>query len=196
MAASRQPARERLLRAADDLFYENGIAATGVDAVIAQAGVATGSLYKNFRGKDGLVAAYLTERDHRFRALWDAHVEQATDPVGRLTAIFTATDEWARRNGLRRGCAHVAAAAQLPDGHAGLTAAAEHKRHVIARLTALAEDAGLREPACAGGDLALVYDGMLGALAVGVDPDPIARARRMAEFVIERYSPRERADSG
>ncbi|TFV56128.1 TetR/AcrR family transcriptional regulator [Mycobacterium sp. PS03-16] len=192
MAPNRQPARERLLRAADGLFYENGIAATGVDAVIAEAGVATGSLYKNFRGKDDLVAAYLTDRDQRFRALWDTHVAAATDPVDRLLAIFTATQDWARRAGLGRGCAHVAAAAQLPPGHAGAAAAAEHKRHVIARLAELAQDAGLRDPDCAASDLALVYDGMLAAMAVGVEPDPIGRGRRVAEYVIARHTP-ERA---
>ncbi|MDZ4267299.1 MAG: helix-turn-helix domain-containing protein [Mycobacterium sp.] len=185
MASIRQPARERLLRAADELFYANGIAATGVDAVIARAGVATGSLYKNFSGKDDLVAAYLTERDQRFREMWEAHVDAATTPVGRLLAIFGATEEWALQSDLQRGCAHVAAAAQLPEGHAGVGAAAEHKRHVIARLTALAEAAGLHDPGRAARDIALVYDGMLSAMAVGVDSAPIDRGRRLAELIID-----------
>ncbi|MCV7154938.1 TetR/AcrR family transcriptional regulator [Mycolicibacterium pyrenivorans] len=185
MASIRQPARERLLRAADALFYANGIAATGVDAVIAKAGVATGSLYKNFSGKDDLVAAYLAERDQRFRGMWDAHVEAETDPVGRLLAIFGATEQWALEADLRRGCAHVAAAAQLPDGHAGIGVAAGHKRHVIDRLTALAGAAGLRDPGRAASDIALIYDGMLSGLAIGVDAAPIERGRRLAEAVIE-----------
>ena len=186
MTRTRQPARERLLRAADDLFYANGIAATGVDAVIAQAGVATGSLYKNFRDKDDLVAAYLAERDQRFRALWESHIARESRPRARLLTLFTATEEWADGADLRRGCAHVAAAAQLPDGHAGVGAAVEHKRYVVARLAALAESAGLADPARTAGDIALIYDGVLSALAVRIDAAPLERGRRLAEFVIDR----------
>jgi AcrR family transcriptional regulator len=186
MPPIRQPARARLLRAADELFYANGISATGVDAVIARAGVATGSLYKNFSGKDDLVAAYLTDRDQRFRTLWESQIDAATSPVDRLLAIFGATEEWARHSDVRRGCAHVAAAAQLPQGHAGISAAAEHKRFVITRLTSLAEAAGLRDPCRAAGDIALIYDGMLSALAIGVDAAPVERGLRLAELVVGR----------
>ncbi len=55
--AATRPARERLLDAAGELFYESGIAATGVDAVPARARVAPATLYAHFSGKDGLVAA-------------------------------------------------------------------------------------------------------------------------------------------
>ncbi|PRC47009.1 TetR family transcriptional regulator, partial [Mycobacterium sp. ITM-2017-0098] len=178
MTRTRQPARERLLRAADELFYANGITATGVDAVIAKAGVATGSLYKNFAGKDDLVTAYLTERDHRFRTLWESHIDAESRPQQRLLTLFAATEDWASGAELRRGCAHVAAAAQLPDGHPGVTAAAEHKRYVVVRLTALAESAGLRTPGRTAGDIALIYDGVLSALAMRVDTAPIERGRR------------------
>src|SRR5690242_20426346 len=100
MSTRRQPARVRLLRAADELFYEHGIAGTGVDAVIARAGVATGSLYKNFSGKDELVAAYLAERDLRWRQEWEAAIAAADDPVDRVLALFAATDRWRERAGL------------------------------------------------------------------------------------------------
>jgi AcrR family transcriptional regulator len=60
VVVSTQPlARERLLRAAADLFYSSGINSTGVDAVVRRAGVAKASLYNNFSGTEGLVAAYL-----------------------------------------------------------------------------------------------------------------------------------------
>lgn len=196
MSPARQPARDRLLRAADDLFYADGIAATGVDAVIARAGVATGSLYKNFSGKDDLVAAYLTARDHRFRVLWESHIDGESNPRTKLLTLFTATEDWARGADLRRGCAHVAAATQLPDGHAGIGVAAEHKRYVIGRLTALAESAGALDPARTAGDIALIYDGALSALAVGVDAEPLERGRRLAEFVIDRDGRRTRRPSG
>lgn len=57
--------RDRLLAAADELFYSNGISSTGVDAVISRAQVSIGSLYNNFGSKDNLVMAYLETRDQR-----------------------------------------------------------------------------------------------------------------------------------
>ncbi|CAJ1498774.1 TetR/AcrR family transcriptional regulator [[Mycobacterium] burgundiense] len=185
MPRSTQPARDRLLRAADELFYAHGIAGTGVDAVIEKAGVATGSLYKNFGGKAALVAAYLADRDRRFRELWETHIESAGDARARLLALFAAHADWAQQTGGRRGCAHVAAATQLPADHVGVAAAVEHKRRLVARLIELAESAGASEPRELAHELALIYDGMLSAQAIGIDPDPLARARRLAARVVE-----------
>ena len=53
------PARDRLLKAAAELFYAEGVGATGIDAITARAGVAKMSLYNNFASKSDLVDAYL-----------------------------------------------------------------------------------------------------------------------------------------
>ena len=54
-SSPRLPARERLLSAADDLFYEHGINVVGIDKVIEKAGVAKASLYECFDGKEDLI---------------------------------------------------------------------------------------------------------------------------------------------
>lgn len=185
MTGSRQPARERLLRAADELFYAQGVAGTGVDAVIAKAGVATGSLYKNFSGKADLVAAYLVDRDARFRAIWESHIEAREDPREALLAIFDAHETWTRETGALRGCAHVAAATQLPRDHVGFVAAVDHKRRVTERLAELAHALGAAEPLALAQDIAMIYDGMLSAEAIGNDPAPAPRARRLAERLVD-----------
>ena len=61
-SAERPSARERLLAAADELFYEEGVHTVGIDRVIERAGVAKASLYNTFGSKDELVRAYLTSR--------------------------------------------------------------------------------------------------------------------------------------
>lgn len=185
MSAPRQPARVRLLRAADELFYERGITGTGVDAVIERAQVATGSLYKNFSGKDDLVAAYLADRDHRWRQVWESAIAAEEDPVERVLAIFSATDQWRGDTGLQRGCAHVAAAAQLPPDHAGIAVAVAHKRYVIERLTTLLAATDAANPADTARDIAMLYDGMLSAMAIPLGTDPIARASRLARLVLD-----------
>ena len=73
-SASGQPSpRERLLKAADELFYCEGVNTVGIDRVIAHAGVAKASLYTNFGSKDELIRAYL-ERRHTSRR---ERIEQA-----------------------------------------------------------------------------------------------------------------------
>lgn len=185
MSRTTQPARERLLRAADEIFYTHGIAGTGVDTVIEKAGVATGSLYKNFGGKADLVAAYLADRDRRFGELWESHIEVAGDARAAVLALFAAHETWTRQTGAVRGCAHVAAATQLPADHVGVAAAVDHKQRLIARLTELAESAGAPQPRELAHDVALIYDGMLSAQAIGLDPEPVTRARKLAERTVE-----------
>ncbi len=81
-AAERPSARERLLAAADELFYRDGVHSTGIDAVIEKAGVAKGSLYYIFGGKDELVAAYLRRRHEAFRERVEEAQAGIDDPGG------------------------------------------------------------------------------------------------------------------
>jgi AcrR family transcriptional regulator len=68
----RLPARARILEAAGELFYREGVRATGIDAIVAASGVAKMSLYRCFPSKDALVAAWLEDRDQAYWRRWDA----------------------------------------------------------------------------------------------------------------------------
>ena len=181
-----RPARERLLDAAGELFYESGIAATGVDAVLARARVSPATLYAHFSGKDGLVAACLERRFGRWREVWDEVLEERTDPVDRLLSVFDAVVRYREVEGNRRGCAFLAAAIELPPGHPGQQWLAADSRLLTGRLHDLAEAAGVGDPAGIADDLLALYDGALARLArqaatSGLDTgDPLRRARRMA----------------
>lgn len=175
-----ESARDRLLAAADELFYRGGITSTGVDAVISRAQVAIGSLYNNFGGKDGLVAAYLEARDHRWRQHWESCIAEHDDPVARVLAIFTAMERWAGSLVANRGCAQVAAAMQLETGSTGIEVAAAHKRHLVGRLQELVTATDVRDPGDVAQDVLIVYEGMFSLLVMDLDADPIGRARRLA----------------
>src|SRR4051795_255523 len=84
----RLSARERLLAAANDLFYEEGIHTVGIDRIIERAGVAKASLYNTFGSKDQLIRAYLEARHNRTSARIDRALEQYDTPRERLLAIF------------------------------------------------------------------------------------------------------------
>ncbi|MBM7808848.1 AcrR family transcriptional regulator [Geodermatophilus bullaregiensis] len=190
MAADRTttPARERLLEAADRLFYARGIAATGVDAVLQLAGASPATLYAHFAGKDGLVAAYLERRHHRWRATWDAVLAGAEDPVDRLLSVLDALVLFRRQEGATRGCAFLAAAAELPAADHPARAWIEADTTLLHhRLHELALASGADDPRALVAELVLVYDGTLAAYARGA-PDPVPAARELARHAIRRHS--------
>jgi AcrR family transcriptional regulator len=186
MKAASRPARERLLTAAGELFYETGIAATGVDAVLAHAGVSPATMYAHFAGKDALVAAYLKQRFEAWRQTWDAVLAELDDPVDRLLSLFDAVSGYRSREGSRRGCAFLAAATELPAHHPGHAWLEADTRLLVDRLRALASAARLENPDDAAATLLLLYDGALNRYArAATTPslpgdDPVGRARALA----------------
>ncbi|TDB82569.1 TetR/AcrR family transcriptional regulator, partial [Micromonospora fluostatini] len=88
------PAGRRILAAAEELFYHRGITAVGVDLIAEHSGVTKRTLYNQFGAKDHLVAAYLAERDQRWRSLVRATVDACDDPVEAVTAPFDALAIW------------------------------------------------------------------------------------------------------
>src|ERR1700736_3040708 len=93
----RPSARERLLAASDELFYRDGVHSTGIDAVIERAGVAKGSLYYIFGGKDELLAAYLRGRHQVWRQRVEAAQHHTDDPDEKILAIIYALADYGPR---------------------------------------------------------------------------------------------------
>lgn len=116
------PARERILVTAHDLFYRHGIRATGIDRVIAEAGVAKLTFYRHFPGKDELVRAFLDYRHSRWMAWFvDALGRHGAQPERGLAPVVAALEEWFGEPPFR-GCAFINAVAEvgasLPDANA------------------------------------------------------------------------------
>jgi AcrR family transcriptional regulator len=129
-------ARQRLLEAAARLFYADGLAATGIDTITAEAGVAKMSLYNNFSSKADLVHAYLEARHEEWLALYRQRLERAAGPRERVLAVFDAYADHAAlayEHGFR-GCGLLNAAAELPAGDPGRDVVRAHKEEVEALL--------------------------------------------------------------
>ncbi|WP_035794595.1 TetR/AcrR family transcriptional regulator [Kitasatospora mediocidica] len=120
-------AGERLLQAADDLFYAEGIRAVGVERLLAESGVGRASFYRHFAGKDELVLAVLRRRDQRWRAWLEETVrERGNHPL----AVFDALAQGAESRDYR-GCAFNNAIVEITEGDSEVhRLAAEHKRLV------------------------------------------------------------------
>ncbi len=185
-AERRRPAaRRRLLDAAWDLFYRHGINATGVDAVIEAADVARMTFYKQFGSKDGLIAAYLEERDERWRDLLERTIAGAgDDPPARLLAVFDALEQWIATESFR-GCSFGNAAAELTDpDHPARSVIGASMRVLRRRLLALAEEAGYAAPGAIVDRLLVLYEGALATTLLEIVANPAGTARAAASELL------------
>jgi AcrR family transcriptional regulator len=183
MSVKAASARERLLEAADELFYAEGVHTVGIDRVIERAGVAKASLYNTFGSKDELVKAYLEGRHAKMAARTTRHIERYTDPRDRLLAVFEAQGELYAEPWFR-GCAFASATAESPCESVSRTA--DHYRDwVRGLLTGLARDAGAPQPEALGRQLHLIYDGASQSARMDRDPAVAETARATAEILLD-----------
>lgn len=138
--AIRASSETRLLDAADELFFSQGIARTPVDAVLDRAGVSAATMYRGFASKEALLTAVLHRRQRAWVAAWDQAVERQDTATGRLLAVFDALDDFRYRpDGAARWCAFLGSAAEHADTSPEVAAAvAADTRTLRSRLTALA----------------------------------------------------------
>lgn len=188
MTSTRSPARQRLLDTADRLFYAEGVHTVGIDKLIEEAGVAKGSLFYNFSGKDDLVAAYLAGRDQRRRDRIARHQQGLDDPVDKLLAIFDALQEAALAPGYR-GCAFANANAEAPPGSVEANALRTFRDWLADTLLALSQEAGFTDAADVAARLRVLYDGAVANSQLDAQPDAVRLAKELASMVLHT-SPR------
>jgi len=185
------PPRERILAAAGELFYRNGIRAVGVEAIAESAGTNKMTLYRHFSSKDELVAEYLRQSAKGEAANW-ARL-QAAHPGNALAQLrawlkdmsdhVVSLDE--------RGCPLANAAVELPEkDHPARRVIEECKAAVRTRVIELCRAAALSEPELLADELGLMLEGArVTAQSVGID-GLAARLNRMSEALIAAHKPR------
>ena len=181
---SKPSPRERLLDAATELFYAEGIHTVGIDRVIERADVAKASLYSTFGSKDGLIRAYLERRHEVLINRLRRAAARVEDPVERMLAVFDAHAAWFSRPDYR-GCAFVAAAAEAPAEGLIANATAEYRQEVRDLFVELATDAGIADPEQLADQLRLIYDGSSVAANLDHNPAIASPARAAARTLIE-----------
>jgi AcrR family transcriptional regulator len=178
-------ARDRLLAAAGELFYRQGIRSVGVDEIVAKADVAKMSLYRSFPSKDVLAAAYLEAVDGRYWRWWDETVARHPgDARAQLRALFrslvrrTTRADW-------RGCPFTNAATEFPEpDHPARLVAEANKRELRRRLLGVVRAAGARRPALLADELLLLVEGAyVSGQTFGPD-GPAAAAAEAADALI------------
>jgi AcrR family transcriptional regulator len=181
----RRPARERLLAAADELFYEEGVNLVGIDRVIERAGVAKASLYVCFGSKEELIRSYLQQRHEERQARVLERVSRHTTPKEKILAVFDSMAEAAAKPGFR-GCAFARASAEARPGTSVKAICDSSRAWNLALFADLAKQAGAADPDRLAQQLRLLYDGASVSAHVDKNGAAPAAARVMAEMVLDQ----------
>lgn len=187
----RSEIRDHLIETALRLFNENGYHATGVDLIIAEAGVAKTTLYRHFETKEDLILAALERRDEFERDAMRAFVEQRTsDPTERLLVTFDFLEALFREEQFR-GCFFLSAAGEhKAPSDPVFRAASMHKRLVLAYFEELAHAARLAEPKRIAAQINLLHEGALAVAQITRTSESARQAKRMASSLLaaERHA--------
>lgn len=190
--ADPQRTKDRILNAAENLFFQEGINITGVDRVASSAGVSIVTLYKHFGSKDNLLREVLDRRLTEWTAHWDAALAAADSPQARLLAIFDAIETFRAAAGATQWCCFLATASERPAPAPGskdpvFDLIRQDTDMVTERLIAFAEDARCPSPEAGAASVLLLYNGVLSSLLRGAPIEPVAQARATAGTVIASW---------
>ncbi|WP_222193057.1 TetR/AcrR family transcriptional regulator [Modestobacter italicus] len=167
-APSGSATRARILAAANELFYAQGIRATSADRVIEQVGITKVTFYRHFRTKAELVVAYLEQQAAGERA-WIEGERRPDDPLSSLRALAAGIGAASCAAGFR-GCPFINAAAEFSDPEDPVrSVVAAHRRWTLAAFAAIAEDAGVDDVDATARQLMIARDG---AMVNGYLDDP------------------------
>jgi AcrR family transcriptional regulator len=175
-------ARERILKAAENLFYREGIHATGMQRLTQEATVSKRTFYQHFPSKIDVVQEYLRVIDEAGGTPRERAIDkEGATPRQRLLAIFDGAPV-----DRVRGCPFHNAAVEAAGAMPGVAEIVRgHKLEFIERLIHAAAQAGATDPYPLGHKLAVLFEGALALATALNDTSPLLHARSAAEALID-----------
>jgi len=182
---NKSAARQRILAAAHRLFYAQGIRATGVEELVAVAGVARMSFYKHFPSKQALVIAFLHERHQNWQQQLETQAKaRSHTPADELRAVFQVLKEWFGEADFR-GCAFINTVLETADPHTQEHLLARQHKHVLRTyLEGLLRADHFGDPAQGAAQLLLLIDGAIVRAQLGDGPAAATSAQALAELLL------------
>ncbi|MFS4091751.1 TetR/AcrR family transcriptional regulator [Streptomyces sp. AF1A] len=180
----RASTRERLLEAANELFYSEGVQTVGIDRVIEHAGVAKASLYNTFKNKEGLVCAYLELRFERRKDHIARTLRRFRTPRERLLGVFDALGE-VLTDPRFNGCPFARASAEMAEDSAVRKVADTYRAWLRGLFTELATASGYADPDTLARQLHQLYDGAEQSARMDRDPTAATTARAAAAVLLD-----------
>jgi len=178
-------AADRVLKAARDLFYKEGIRAIGVDEIVKQAGVTKPSLYRSFASKDELAASYLRTYEAEFWKRFDACCEaHPGDPRAQILDYLGGLSKRSVKSGYR-GCGLTNACVEYPERENPARQVSEaNKRNLRKRLRSMAAEMGAADPEALGDGLLLLMEGAFISAQIFGAGGPSGAVARNADLLI------------
>jgi len=188
MKRSSAETRHRIIKAADELFYGEGIRAVGVDRIAEKAGVTKRTLYYHFRSKDDLIAAYLEARDEPTLLRFMDWLDQAEGTLAEQIVGMFRKVAAAARNPKWKGCGFLRAAAELAGapGHPALQVGSRHKKRCERWLQSRIAAEGLSDPPRRARQLMVILDGGIAQILMHRDPSYAEVAGQIAASIVRR----------
>ncbi|KZK82569.1 putative HTH-type transcriptional regulator TtgW [Pseudovibrio sp. Ad46] len=179
--------RDRILDAANKLFYGEGIRAVSVDAVAEKAGITKKTLYYHFKSKDDLVTEYLISRDQPNLEAFAAWFDEAEGSAADKTAVIFLRVASNARHPKWKGCGFIRTAAELANmpGHPAVVVGAKHKKAFEAWLAERYALAGLMEPEVLARRVVLLMEGAFSTMLIHRDPAYAEEAADTAKCLVE-----------
>jgi AcrR family transcriptional regulator len=187
MNTSTSITRDKILATAEQLIYQNGIHATGMDLLVKTSGVARKSIYRYFATKDEVAAAALNARDVRWMNWFRAESDQAPDARARILNMFTVLKGWFESEGFR-GCAFINTAGEVGDRQDPIRLIAKlHKQKLLAYTLELCEQLDIADPDPLANQLLILMEGAITVARVMGDYSSADNAQAVARLILEKH---------
>lgn len=181
--------RDKLINAANDLFYDQGFHAVGIDQIIDRVGVTKTTFYNHFESKDDLVIAVLQERDRIDFTEWMKimHQRGGEDPRARILSLFDLLEDWLADPNFK-GCMFLRAETEYPSPNDPVhQAAMVHSQNIFDALRKQSELAGAPNGAALAGQLMMVLGGAILTRQTSGLIDRARTARSTAGVLVDHH---------
>ena len=180
--------REKILKTAEQLIYQNGIHAMGMDLLVKTSGVARKSIYRHFANKEDVASAVLHGRDERWMHWFRTASDKGETPQERILNMFTVLKSWFESEGFR-GCAFINTAGEVGDPDDPVRQIAKmHKQKLLDYTLELSGQLGVEHPAVLARQLLILIEGAITMSYVMGDGSAADDAREMAKILLEQAS--------
>jgi len=180
--------REKILATAEQLIYQNGIHAMGMDLLVKSSGVARKSIYRHFANKEDVASAALNERDERWMQWFRTESDKGETPQERILNMFTVLKSWFESEGFR-GCAFINIAGEVGDPDDPVRQIAKmHKQKLLDYALELCGQLNTERSDALARQLLVLVEGAITTTYVMGDRNAADDARDVAKILLERAS--------
>ena len=180
--------REKILTTAEQLIYQNGIHAMGMDLLVKTSGVARKSIYRHFSNKEDVASAALNGRDERWMQWFRTESDKGETPQDRILNMFTVLKSWFESEGFR-GCAFINTAGEVGDPDDPVRQIAKiHKQKLLDYALELSGQLNTGHAEELARQLLILMEGAITVAYVMGDRDAADNARDVAKVLLGRVS--------